>query len=117
MNPIEDPELQGVWQALDELEPVPRVSGNFEARMWARLEAERSVTPGWLVRLSKGFDWLHIPVFAALLVCLGLFLSTDEPASPLALTRPVSSAQQHHLKHDFPVQTEDLLRWVITLRS
>lgn len=122
MNPFEDfhedPDLQGVWQALDALAPVPDVSENLEARVWARLaQTEAPVTPLWLQRLSQAFEWLHVPAFAGLLLGLGLFLGQAQYASSsVALKRPVPQGASD-LKHTFPVQTEDVLHWVMTLKS
>ncbi len=117
MNPHEDPDLQGVWQALDALDPVPDVSENLEARVWARLsQAEAPVTPLWLQRLSQAFEWLHVPAFAGLLLGLGLFLGQGQVDPSVALKRPVPHGASD-LKHTFPVQTEDVLRWVMTFKS
>lgn len=117
-NPHEDSDLQGIWQALDDLPPVPAVSANLEARVWAQLaQTETPVTPLWLQRLSLAFEWLHVPAFAGLLLGLGLFLGQGQLASSsVALKRPVPHGASD-LKHSFPVQTEDVLRWVMTFKS
>lgn len=110
-------ELEQIWQRLDDLPPPPEVSGQFEARVWARL-AEASDTdsqgaPIWVHQLSRFFEWCPVPALGLLVIVMGVFW-TAEPAEDLALQprrlpleRSVSFARQ------FPVDTADLLNIII----
>lgn len=110
-------ELEQIWQQLDALPSPPEVSGQFEARVWARLaeasDTESQGAPIWVHQLSRLFEWCPVPALGLLVIVMGVFW-TAEPAADLALQprrlpleRSVSFARQ------FPVDTADLLNIII----
>lgn len=97
-------QLLVTWRQLDTL-PEIAVSGNFAARLQARLARAEARERKW--RLLDGlFDWLHLPALAAL-ACLVFWLPPPQTQIGHKLERPpVPSASPQRKISGEPVLKE-----------
>ncbi|MGV3523328.1 MAG: hypothetical protein ACO1RX_03850 [Candidatus Sericytochromatia bacterium] len=104
------PEVQlalATWQALERL-PDIAVTGDFEARLSARLARAERQQQKWLL-LDRFWAWLHVPALAALVL---LLFGLPQPESPLRAQVWQRPPAQAFRPEAFPLGSSQGLSWL-----